>query len=588
MPCDVFEESIELIIELLEAEAPNPRQPLPCHPLPGLSLTGQMEARRFRLLVLENPFLRVSVLPDLGGRIFGMFDKRQGVDILPAPKALKAVRAGIRGVELQHGIQLRLDRRFDRRNSMGFVNTQLEHPDDEDQSASMWFGETEAGTGVSLTCRYVLSPHRAELILEVRAFNRGFKAVRYDPSVIASVDGDALLEGTVGGVLAYERQRDCGLALWPKAEPMDSASFQTGHLCLNRFAQGLDKQLGPRQLDVWQVGIQPLSGLTEVTGASPEIVFSSRNALKIRSTEQRLNHKLLILTADEKTLEAGVELYPERVGEIALPHEVKGLVLQDAGKVEVFRYANPLEPLTRWSAVVAEAHPPAELPRHLPDRALQRASFEPALKHQAHLFLGMNLLAAKDFARAALEFESALLYNAEDHLTWWVKAIALRLSGDESEERSDLLNAHFLAPLEPALRAEGFLSQPQTVERDPSPLLRPLEDDPESFIEIACLLVDCGLWEESARWIDEALRHCELQMLHYLLAYCHLKGSGMAFEAARHVQAAADKPLSPPYPWRPIELVCLKALAETFPDEARLNEISVLANVIVPEPGREF
>ena len=100
------------------------------------------------------------------------------------------------------------------------------------------------------------------------------------------------------------------------------------------------------------------------------------------------------------------------------------------------------------------------------------------------------------------------MYNADDPLLWWGKAVALRLAGEDNEQ--ELLNAHFLAPLEPALRAESFLSQPINPDGAPSPLLASLAENPEEFIEVACLLIDCGLFDQASRWIDEALRHRDL------------------------------------------------------------------------------
>lgn len=48
--------------------------------------------RDFRMEVLENDFLRVEVAPELGGRIYGIFDKRIGQEILFSNPVVKPVR----------------------------------------------------------------------------------------------------------------------------------------------------------------------------------------------------------------------------------------------------------------------------------------------------------------------------------------------------------------------------------------------------------------------------------------------------------------------------------------------------------------
>ena len=180
------------------------------------------------------------------------------------------------------------------------------------------------------------------------------------------------------------------------------------------------------------------------------------------------------------------------------------------------------------------------------------------------------------FTSANLEFEQALLYNGEDHLTWWLKAVATRLSGEAVDESTDLLNAHYLAPLEPALRAEAFLSQPQGPRNGPSAVLKSLDKLPDDFIEVACHLVEAGLFDQAGRWLDEALLHANLAMLKYLLAYCCLR-AGMEADAATQVTSASLAPVVPPYPWRSIEIRVLTDLCDRFPNDLTMHGYLAMA-----------
>jgi hypothetical protein len=153
------------------------------------------------------------------------------------------------------------------------------------------------------------------------------------------------------------------------------------------------------------------------------------------------------------------------------------------------------------------------------------------------------------------------------------------MQGEEGES-AELLNAHYLAPLEPALRAESFLSQPKRMEKDPSALLKPMAEHPENFVEVACLLLEAGLHEQAAYWIDEALRHEDLPMLRFLLAYAHLTQSGLEYEAAAQVEAVAKSEMTPPFPWREIEWQALDALSRRFPAEARLARLMAMRDFV--------
>lgn len=72
--------------------------PLICHsghlfPYTSYGDTGTMaELREFRMVTLENDMLRVEVAPELGGRVYSLFDKRIGKEILFSNPVVKPVR----------------------------------------------------------------------------------------------------------------------------------------------------------------------------------------------------------------------------------------------------------------------------------------------------------------------------------------------------------------------------------------------------------------------------------------------------------------------------------------------------------------
>jgi hypothetical protein len=179
------------------------------------------------------------------------------------------------------------------------------------------------------------------------------------------------------------------------------------------------------------------------------------------------------------------------------------------------------------------------------------------------------------------KLEAALLTNSEDHLGWWLKGLVRRLGSleDPEEERTEILNAHFLAPREPLLRAEGFLAQSQEMGGEPNPMVGPLAAHPDAALEVIGAYLCLGLYDQATRIGDEILRHGENAMVRYLLAWSLLTGSRMTAEAAEQVAAAGSKPLAPPFPWRPLETRAIKELAERFPEDERLGQLKQILDL---------
>src|SRR4029078_7492638 len=61
------------------------------------ALTNRRELVSWRSLHLENEYLRLTVLPDLGGHVYSCLDKRSGREMFYANTAIKKALIGYRG-----------------------------------------------------------------------------------------------------------------------------------------------------------------------------------------------------------------------------------------------------------------------------------------------------------------------------------------------------------------------------------------------------------------------------------------------------------------------------------------------------------
>jgi hypothetical protein len=203
---------------------------------------------------------------------------------------------------------------------------------------------------------------------------------------------------------------------------------------------------------------------------------------------------------------------------------------------------------------------------------LRSLIFSTASRHAAHFGLGIRYLDAGDFELADHHFDQSLLYNGEDSIAWWIRAAIERLRGESAEESQFLLNAHFLAPLDPLLRAEGLLPQPQPN----SALIQPIASRHGDLIQVACDLIECRLYQDAAKWIEACISIEDVPMLRILRAFVVLKHAGLEFECLDDLARAAAKPLAPPYPWRQIEEEAIAELLNRFPDHERLAQLAEL------------
>lgn len=531
MASRISEESLELEIGLCEALPPSSGS----YPYPALVPLDRIERRVFPTVVLENDFLSATFAPSLGGRLLGLFDKRTGVEAW-SRGPLRPEPGGSRGATLSAGMELHLSGE-PRLTAMGAVAFAAQ--EDESGAAIVWFAEAVTGTGLSWHWRIELPPDRAALRMEARILNRTYEGVAYQGGLLAPGGAGASGPGFVAGP---------GWALATGEWPWNTVETE-GRIAMRRCEAPCE--LGPRQVDTWRLTLMPTSLPT--TAASEDAILAVEGT-RVRIQAVRALHAKILLQCGGKVLEASADLSPEGAWEGEAPAPPEGVVIL-AGGNEILR---------------------CEPSRSASPNPMWAETLDAGRRHAAYAQLADRAIRQAAWSEAAEYLDQSLLTNGDDPLGWWLEGVVRRHAGNADDD--PLLNAHYLAPLEPALRAESFLAQPVVEGREPSPLLRSLTH--EDFVEVACLLLDRGLREDGVRWLDEALRHVDSPMLRYLLAHAYLSSGKMAVEAAAMVAQASSRPIQPPYPWRGFERRALAELVAAFPADSRLVEYASLATTV--------
>ncbi len=536
VPQDVYSGEIELDVTILEAGGPDGLGPFPL-----LSLTGASEKRTFETVVLENEWLTAAFVPDLGGRLISLVEKRSGEDVLLT--GLSFTSTGPRGVHAFGGLELTLDGE-PRMNALGSVRSLA----DED---GVWFCESVAGSGLMYHVHASLDESVVRLSLYVR--NRTLKPVAWNPGLI----WDPTINATSLGGAAYtlNQDRGIGFALVP-----DKHFSAPGSGRFTYFDE--PRLLAPRWGTAIELLILPLIGTgTPVAMTEHATLSKSGEQLVVSSNRELVGAKLVLRTAEGQTMEAPADLSPSSPLKYTLD-ELRGMPTSFAilgpDRSELLRY--PLKATKALEAVEPKDY------SGLTDE-LEALDLDPTTRYWAAHLRTRQAFVDRDYSAAEHHAESALLYNGDDPLAWVEKAVAARLSGDENLDSPDLPNAHFLAPLEPLLRAEGYLAQSGL---DGKSFLAPLEANPNDLIEVACFYIGNRLFEDAARFIDAALTVSPLPILRLLYAYCCIATGTLLTDAAAAV--ATVRGLEPPYPWREIEREALEALCNTFPTEVVLRQ----------------
>jgi tetratricopeptide (TPR) repeat protein len=175
-----------LVIPTYELNPPNPYPALldwqrrkwrPVYPYPFLdSLGTQKKNKSWKAVYLENEYLKVTVLPELGGHVYQIFDKTLNRDIIYSNPVMKYAMVALRGAWVSGGIEWNFPD--------GHTLTTVSPIDyvtrtEPDGSAAVVVGDTERVQGMQWQVILRLRPGRRVLETEVTLNNRRTVPGRY-------------------------------------------------------------------------------------------------------------------------------------------------------------------------------------------------------------------------------------------------------------------------------------------------------------------------------------------------------------------------------------------------------------------------
>ncbi len=130
-----------------------------------LDLSTQKRPVRHRIVVLENDFVRAEVLPDMGGRLYRLYDKVAGQETFMVPPSVKYQNIALRGAWITGGIEFNFGYRSHTAVTCSPVSWAIRA--DDDGGASVWVGTVIRPMESRWAVRIGLRPGRSALDLEI-------------------------------------------------------------------------------------------------------------------------------------------------------------------------------------------------------------------------------------------------------------------------------------------------------------------------------------------------------------------------------------------------------------------------------------
>jgi tetratricopeptide (TPR) repeat protein len=125
--------------------------------------------RKYTALLLENEYLKMSVLPEIGGRLFSFTDKHSGFEIFYRQSVVKPALIGMLGAWTSGGVEWNFPHHHRATTFMPVDYTLAENPDG---SKTVWIGETELRHRMKWSIGLTMRPGRAYLEADCRFMNR--------------------------------------------------------------------------------------------------------------------------------------------------------------------------------------------------------------------------------------------------------------------------------------------------------------------------------------------------------------------------------------------------------------------------------
>ncbi|MDC7233549.1 MAG: DUF5107 domain-containing protein [Spirochaetales bacterium] len=139
------------------------------YPYPVIESVGrEKQNQEWKALILENRYLKIMILPELGGRVQMAYDKTNDSHFVYYNQVIKPALVGLTGPWISGGIEFN----WPQHHRPGTYDpTDYRITENEDGSATVWIGELERISRTRVTTAFTLQPDKVVLEIEARLYN---------------------------------------------------------------------------------------------------------------------------------------------------------------------------------------------------------------------------------------------------------------------------------------------------------------------------------------------------------------------------------------------------------------------------------
>ncbi len=133
------------------------------------TLTDVKSNKTYRIVYLENEYVRIGILPEIGGRLLEAVDKSNGYNFIYRQHVIKPALIGLIGAWISGGIEWNIPHHH---RATTFLSVQYRIVANADGSKTVWVGELELRQRMRWAVGYTLHPGKSFLACSVRILNR--------------------------------------------------------------------------------------------------------------------------------------------------------------------------------------------------------------------------------------------------------------------------------------------------------------------------------------------------------------------------------------------------------------------------------
>ena len=133
------------------------------------NLTDVREDQTYTVLFLENEYVKLSVLPELGGRIFSALDKANNYDFFYRQHVIKPALIGMLGAWISGGVEWCA---FHHHRNTTFMPVDYRLAENPNGSKTIWIGQTEHRHRMRWLIGLTVHPGKSYVEATVKFFNR--------------------------------------------------------------------------------------------------------------------------------------------------------------------------------------------------------------------------------------------------------------------------------------------------------------------------------------------------------------------------------------------------------------------------------